>query len=89
MFGFFGGRGDGSILKQEDISRDGKKYFVSTANTFDHGWETMVFARNENGEVDWADLYSDRYNTQEEAEIGHKSIISNFTTLRLSSSFDT
>ena len=85
MFGYFGGRGDGKVLKQEDISRDGKTYFVSTANTFDHGWETMVFARNANGEVDWTDLYSDRYNTREEAEIGHNSITSNFSTLTLSS----
>ena len=29
----------------------------STANAFDHGWETMVFPADENGKViDWGDL---------------------------------
>lgn len=36
-------------------------YLVDKADTFDVGWETMVFCCNEEGEVtDWQELYTDR-----------------------------
>lgn len=36
-------------------------YLVDKADTFDVGWETMVFHCNKDGEVtDWQELYTDR-----------------------------
>jgi len=35
-------------------------------------YETMVFRRLENGEIDFSELYCDRYPTREAAEIGHE-----------------
>ena len=64
----------------------GKEYLVSTvqltdtAMTFDsilfgmsdiHRYETMIFAYN-NGDLDYIDLYCERYDTKEEAIKGHK-----------------
>lgn len=38
-------------------------YLVDKADTFDAGWETMVFCCDEEGEVtDWQELYADRTN---------------------------
>lgn len=37
---------------------DEEYYYVSSANTLDHGWETMIFSSNEQGDVDdWRELY--------------------------------
>lgn len=36
-------------------------FYIDKANTFDAGWETMVFPCDENGEVEnWIEIYSDR-----------------------------
>ena len=36
-------------------------YLVDKANTFDVGWETMVFHCNEAGDIEnWQELYTDR-----------------------------
>ena len=66
----------------------GKEYLVSTvqltdtAMTFDRllfgisdiqRYETMIFAYN-NGDLDYIDLYCERYNTKEEAIKGHNEI---------------
>ena len=61
------------------IQRGGNYYWVSTKNTFDHGWETMVFLSDENGTVlDWSELFCARYSVISEAGIGHNSVVQNF-----------
>jgi len=61
------------------INRDGKHYFVSTNDTFDHGFETMIFRCDADGKVtDWGDLFSERYGTIEEATEGHKTACDSF-----------
>lgn len=52
-------------------------YLVSTVDLwfFDVGsYETMIF-KKENGEIDFRDLYCERYKTEEEAKEGHKKAI--------------
>jgi hypothetical protein len=34
-------------------------------------YETMVFRVNENGVIDFTDLYCDRYSSETEARVGH------------------
>lgn len=46
------------------------KYWVSTNKTFDHGWETMVFAFKD-GKVDYIELDVDHYTNEMDAAIGH------------------
>lgn len=49
----------------------------------DHGWqqgrpilfETMVFRRRANGDLDWSDLACDRYATWDEAVAGHAAMV--------------
>lgn len=56
-----------------------KTYYISTANTFDHGLETMVFeCEFGTTEVkDWLDLYTDRYKSVEDAKRGHEYVVNN------------
>ena len=70
----------GKVVKQQDIDR----FWVSTVFlTRDHNYsdegppivfETMVFARKENGELDMGGEYTDRCATYEEAEQMHKRV---------------
>lgn len=56
----------------------GNYYYVDSCCTMDHGYETMVFPCDENGDVtNWGDLYCERYNTAAEMEIGHNMTIAN------------
>jgi len=59
------------------------EYLVSTVDLgIDHSfgigkplyYETMIFKKI-NGEVDWGDLYCERYSTEEEAKEGHQKAI--------------
>lgn len=61
------------------VDLNGRTYYISTANTFDHGLETMVFeCEFGTTEVkDWLDLYSNRYYGVKEAERGHKYTVNN------------
>ena len=54
------GRDLGQIVQ----TNDGKYYYVDSADTWDRGYETMVFSYDfEKGEVDcWTDLYCVNYN---------------------------
>ena len=62
--------------KQKKHTTKNGKYFISTNNTFDHGWETMVFMRNPlNGKIDFTELDSGRYDNQEQAYKGHEQMI--------------
>ena len=49
---------------------------VDTCYTLDHGWETMVFASDKNGNVsNWSDLDCDVYATNFQASDGHDEMI--------------
>ena len=54
------------------------KFFVSTMDTFDRGWETMVFPII-NGVVDYGDLYADRYLTEQAAKEGHAKVLAEWS----------
>ncbi|GAA0102570.1 hypothetical protein UT300012_32850 [Paraclostridium bifermentans] len=61
------------------VDLNGRTYYISTADTPDHGLETMVF-ECEFGTTkvkDWGDLYSDRYFTLNRAISGHKYVVDN------------
>jgi len=74
------------VVKQEKIEYCGKGFYVSTIDLgLDHSFggttplyfETMIFA-TENGQVNYPDLYCDRYETRDEAAIGHAAVITTF-----------
>ena len=63
--------------KQKKHTTTSGKYFISTNNTFDHGWETMVFSRNpQSGDIDYAEIDVTWYESEEDAYDGHDRIIS-------------
>ena len=63
-------------LSDTFMSASGNFYYVDSNNTFDHGYETMVFACNNEGEVtDWKDLDCKRYHSLEEMQAGHKAMV--------------
>lgn len=65
------------------VQRGGRHYVVSTADTADAGFETMVFACNaEGGSIDYTDLACERYETVKEAEKGHVAMCSEFQPCR-------
>lgn len=50
--------------------------WIDTCNTFDRGWETMVFRCDENGKVlDWMDLDSELYINENNASKGHDKMV--------------
>ncbi len=52
------------------------KYFISTNDTWDRGWETMVFGRNpQTGDIDYTELDVENYNDQSEAYAGHQMMV--------------
>lgn len=54
------------------IVRGDRHFLVSTVDTLDAGFETMVFACDAEGDsVDYTDLDAERYTTAEEAAAGH------------------
>lgn len=54
---------------------------IDTCYTFDHGFETMVFKCDKNGNIiDWSDLDVDMYDNAEKAEEGHKEMIEKWKT---------
>ncbi len=61
--------------QRKHITANGR-YFISTNDTWDHGWETMVFSRDPvTEEIDFSELDVDRYNDMEEAYDGHDAMI--------------
>ena len=50
------------------IAVNGQEYYVSTKNTFDVGFETMVFKSENKCVTDWSEKFFKLYNTKEEAE---------------------
>ena len=50
--------------------------WIDTCDTFDRGWETMVFRCDENGNVlDWMDLDSELYINENNAFKGHDEMV--------------
>lgn len=50
--------------------------WIDTCDTFDRGWETMVFRCDENGNVlDWMDLDSELYINENNAAKGHDEMV--------------
>ena len=50
--------------------------WIDTCDTFDRGWETMVFRCDENGNVsDWMDLDSELYICKDHAFKGHNEMV--------------
>ena len=56
---------------------NGQEYYVSTSNTFDVGFETMVFESKDKYVTDWSEKFFKLYNTKEEAIEGHSYTINN------------
>ncbi len=66
------------MLKLRDVvkTRNCGYVAVDTCYTLDHGFETMVFKCDKNGNIiDWSDLDVDMYDNAEKAEEGHKEMI--------------
>lgn len=63
-----------------------KVYYVDSAWTYDHGWETMIFKvdakptatiETKQKHVNWREVYSETYRDQETMGLKHLYIISN------------
>lgn len=72
------------IVKQECVTHDNKRYWVSTVDLglnhqFGEGnplyYETMIFGVKDDDDIDYVNLYCDRYETREEAQKEHDEII--------------
>lgn len=63
--------------KQKKHITENGKWFVSTNNTWDQGWETMVFVRNAtSGEIEFGTpVDTEHYNDETEAYSGHGEMI--------------
>ena len=59
------------------VVANGQEYYVSTKNTFDVGFETMVFESQNKYVTDWSEKFFKLYNTKEEAIEGHSYTINN------------
>lgn len=59
------------------ITVNGQEYYVSTKNTFDVGFETMVFKSKDKYVVDWIEEYYKHYAAKGEAIKGHNYIVNN------------
>ena len=58
------------------VEYNGNYYYVDSRWTCDHGYETMAFHCDGNGNVlCWSDLYCDRYSTAVQMERGHQQAI--------------
>lgn len=65
-------------MKKSTIVKTKTKGYVwiDTCYTLDHGWETMVFASDKNGNVsNWTNLDCDIYATESQACEGHYEMV--------------
>lgn len=60
-------------------TEDGNLYMVDSNDTFDCGYETMVFpwSKRRNEVKNWTDLYCERYKSDGDMYAGHKRICEN------------
>ena len=63
-------------LKSYVVAND-QEYYISTNNTPDVGFETMVFKSENKCVTDWSEKFFKLYNTKEEAIEGHSYTINN------------
>ena len=60
------------------VEFNGNHYYIDSVDTFDCGYETMIFPCDEKGKVtSWSELYCERYDNATEMEARHKEIVSN------------
>lgn len=80
---------DNRFLKQEYVEFDGHRFWVSTVDLgLDHSfrngppvyWETMIFAAGHGDDINFSELYCDRYTSVESALAAHDVIIEAFKT---------
>ena len=58
------------------IKHNGNHYYVDSRWTIDHGYETMAFPCDANGNVtNWRGVYRRNYATATQMELGHKNAI--------------
>lgn len=85
----FGFRKGFSFEDRFDLKTEVNGYLVSTVDlginhNFGEGkplyYETMIF-KKDGKNIDYSDLYCERYSTEEEAKIGHKKAIEYAETL--------
>lgn len=71
------------------VEAEGKKYYIDSAWTIDHGLETMVFEvedlkkalkRDGNG-IDWGGIYAKTYETNDEMVKNHQFLLENLETI--------
>lgn len=63
---------------RDHVEHDGAYYYVSSNNTPDRGYETMIFLCDKDYEVvSWFDLYSRLYDSFEEMKEYHKKVCEN------------
>ena len=55
----------------------GQEYYISTANTFDRGWETMVFESENEKVTNWSEKYQNLYSDYQKAKEGHYHVLRN------------
>lgn len=79
LFGMMGMMKDSTKLSDTVKMPNGEYVFIDSCYTFDHGYETMAFASDKDGNVtSWMDLYADRYDSVEEMREGHERACENF-----------
>ena len=75
------------IVKRDKVTFKSDKYFVSTVDLgvnhqFGAGpplwYETMIFKMDEEDNIDWTEMYCNRYTTKEEAKEGHEKVMDAF-----------
>ena len=59
------------------IKRGEREFVVSTVDTFDRGWEAMVFEVF-GGKINYRDLAAERYDNADEAAAGHAVMVEGF-----------
>lgn len=58
------------------VEYNGNHYYVDSRWTIDHGYETMAFSCDADGNVtDWLEVYGRIYATAEQMKRGHKKTI--------------
>ena len=64
-------------------TKNGKYVLIDTCYTLDHGWESMVFECDCDGNVkSWIDLDVEIYDTMDEANEGHQEMINRWMNKR-------
>lgn len=67
--------------KKDEFEFNGRKYALSTANTFDKGPETMLFSVKSDGDWDYRDLFCKRYDSMEAAHASHAALLADIPSL--------